>query len=249
VLSALSASPSAGAAGMTAKLTAAFAPDRLGARATLAFTFSFSAPPGEVPPPLTQVQLRYPNNLGIAFSGLGLANCTAHVLETKGPRGCRPNAVMGYGEALTGIVLGTTPITESAPITVLRAPDEGGRIALLFYSEGTAPVDTRIVFPGLLLPSPAPFGGVVSIGVPLVPTLPGAPYISVISLRATVGPRGLTYYERTGNTVLAYRPKGILLPPSCPRGGFPFAARFSFLGGSEANAATAIPCPPRHRRR
>ena len=88
---------------------------------------------------------------------------------------------------------------------------------MLFYSEGTTPVNTRIVFPGLLLPASAPFGGLVSIDVPLVPTLPGAPYISVIHLNATLGPRiGVTYYEQAGGRTLAYRPLGSCSPGVVP---------------------------------
>jgi len=201
-----------------------------------------------VPPPLTEVQLRYPNNLGIGLSGLGLAQCTAQALEADGPRGCPPNSVMGYGVAYTGIVLGATPVAENAPITIFRAPYQEGRLTLLFYAEGTEPVETRIAFGGVLLPARSPFGGLVSIGIPLVPTLPGAPFISVIHLRATIGPQRVTYFERVGGLTLAYKPRGILLPNGCPRGGFPFAARFGFADGSFAGAQTAVPCPDPKRR-
>lgn len=222
----------------------------LGGRTTLQFGFAFSAPPGQVPPPLTQIELRYPNDLGIGLSGLGLGTCNATKLEVAGPAGCPPDSVMGYGEAFTGIVLGSTVINESAPIVILRAPDRKGQIALLFYSEGTTPVNTRIVFGGLLVPAPLPFGGQVDIGVPLVPTLPGAPDISVIHLHATIGPRGVTYYERLASMTLAYRPRGILLPARCPSGGFPFRAQFTFLDNSQTAARTAVSCAdPKHHRR
>jgi hypothetical protein len=230
-------------------LSAAFTPEQLGQRTTLDFGFAFSAPAGQVPPPLTQIELRYPDNLGIALSGLGLQDCNIATLEASGPEGCPTNSVMGYGEAFTGIVLGTTIITENAGITILRAPDEDGHLALLFYAEGSTPVDTHIVFPGLLLPSSSPFGGLVSIGVPLVPTLPGAPYISVIHLRATVGPLGVTYYEQLAGRTLAFRPLGILLPKSCPRAGFQFAAQFAFEDGSSSQSHTAVACPDRPHRR
>lgn len=230
------------------RLDATFIPKRLGQRTTLEFGFSFGAPAGQVPSPLTQIELRYPENLGLGLSGLGLATCADQTLEVSGPSGCPPDSVMGYGAALTGIVLGTTVITESAPITILRSPNQEGHLAVLFSAEGTTPVDTRIVFPGLLLPAPAPFGGQVSVGVPLVPTLPGAPYISVIRLHATIGPQKVTYYEQAGGRTLAYQPKGILLPRSCPRRGFPFAAQFSFLDGSVASAHTIAPCPAQSRR-
>lgn len=235
----------AAAAPAPATLSGMFTPERLGRRTTLDFSFSFSAPADQVPPPLTQIELRYPDDLGIGLSGLGLATCTVQTLETSGPSGCPPDSIMGYGAALTGIVLGTDIIQEIAPITILRTPDQEGHFSLLFFAEGTTPVNTRIVFPGLLLPASSPFGGLVSIGVPLVPTLPGAPYISVIELHATIGPSKVTYYEQAGSRTLAYQPTGILLPNNCPRAGFPFAAQFSFLGGSVATAHTAVPCPRR----
>ncbi len=244
------AGPASAGAQTTATLSAHFTPLQLGGRTTLDFGFAFSAPAGEVPPPLTEVQLRYPGNLGIGLSGLGLAQCSPPTLEASGPTGCPPDSVMGYGVAYTGIVLGTTTVAEDAPITIFRAPDQEGRLALLFNAEGTAPVQTKIVFPGLLLPAPSPFGGLVSIGIPLVPTLPGAPYISVIHLRATIGPLRVTYFEQVGGETLAYKPRGILLPNGCPRGGFPFAARFGFADGSFANTQTRIVCPdPRKKKR
>lgn len=226
----------------TARLQARFTPERLGARTTLDFGFSFSSTGSLIPPPLTEIALRYPSDLGIALSGLGLNTCDSKTLESSGPNGCPRNSIMGYGEAFTGILLGTNLIEEDAPITILRARNQEGRIALLFYSEGTTPVNSRVVFPGLLLPGSAP-SDLVSIGVPLVPTLPGAPYISVIRLRATVGPVGVTYYENLDGTTLAYRPLGILLPKRCPRHGFQFGARFQFLDGTHTVAHTTVLCP------
>lgn len=227
---------------LTARMHAAFAPYRLGGRTTLSFGFSLAAAPALVPPPLTEIELRYPANLGIGLSGLGMETCSAGALEASGPSGCPADSVMGHGQVLTGIVLGDSRVDESAPITILRAPDQHGRLGLLFYAEGTSPVIANIVFSGVLLAAPSPFGGQVSIGVPLVPTLPGAPYISVVRLAATLGPRGVTYYERVGGLMLAYRPRGILLPPSCPRGGFHFQADFTFADGSHAFSRARVPC-------
>lgn len=236
-------------AGATAvRLSASFSPLVLGRRTTLEFGFRFLVPAGAVPPPLTGIELHYPSNLGLGLSGLGLASCDVSTLEAKGPGGCSPNAVMGFGEVFTGVVFGAETVGETAPITIVRAPNQEGRLAVLFYAEGTAPVDARIIFPGLLLASPAPFGGVVNIGVPLVETLPGAPYVSVIRLRSTIGPKKVVYYERVDNRTLAYQPLGILLPKRCPRGGFPFAARFSFSDGSRLSARTSVPCPKPRRR-
>lgn len=241
--------PAVASAHTPARLGAKFVPNSLGARTTLDFDFALTPPPGGVPPPLTQIELRYPDNLGIELSTLGTSLCTASILEESGPRGCPPNSVMGYGVVDTGVELGTSVVAEQAPITIFRAPtSRRGLLGLLFYAEGKHPVVTNIVFSGVLLPESEPFGGRVSIGVPLVSTLPGAPYVSVVHLRATIGPRKVTYYERRGGFTFAYKPEGILMPRTCPRGGFPFAAEFSFSDDSHSHARTYAKCPPqRHR--
>jgi hypothetical protein len=231
----------------TASLTAAFEPERLGRRTTLSFGFRIAGADGLLPPALTAIDLSYPANLGIALSGLGLATCTAGKLEASGLPGCQADSIMGLGDATAEISLGSTVVGEPVPITILRAPDEAGHISLLFDAVGASPLSTSAVFTAALLPAPAPFGGQVSIDVPLIASLPGAPDVSIVQLRATLGPHGLTYYEQAEGRTFAYQPPGILLPDYCPRGGFPFAVQFSFVDGSHASARATEPCPGRGR--
>ena len=233
----------------TASLTAAFEPERLGRRTTLSFGFRIRGAAGHLPPALTAIDFSYPNNLGIALSGLGLATCTAGKLEASGLGGCQANSIMGFGDATAEISLGSDVVGEPVPITILRAPNEEGHISLLFDAVGTAPLNTSAVFPGALLPAPAPFGGQVSIKAPLIPSLPGAPDVAIVALHATLGPSGVTYFEQAEGRRFAYQPPGILLPNSCPRGGFPFAAQFSFVDGSHASARSREACPGRAARR
>jgi hypothetical protein len=228
----------------TARLHATFEPYRLGRRATLQFEFAFSAPTGEYPPPLTEMQLRYPRGINFFLNDLGIRRCAESVLEASGPAGCPQDSAMGYGVVETGVVLGDTPVQESSPVTILRAPERDGHLALLFFAEGKEPVLTNVIFSGQLLPAIEPFGGNVKIGVPLVETLPGAPYVSVLHLHATIGPEHLTYYHNVDGVSLAFAPQGILLPPTCPRASFPFAAIFAFSDGTHALASTTVPCPP-----
>ena len=235
--------PRAAAGAPSASLAAAFEPERLGRRTTLSFGFRIVGPGGLVPSALTEIDFSYPENLGIALSGLGLATCTAGRLEASGLAGCQANSIMGLGHALAEISLGSNVVAETVPITILRAPDEEGHIALLFNAVGSAPLNTTAVFAGALLPADSPFGGRVSIKAPLIESLPGAPDVSIVSLHATIGPSGVTYYEQVQGNTLAYQPPGILLPDSCPKGGFPFAAQFSFVDGSRASARATEPCP------
>jgi hypothetical protein len=235
--------PHAATSAPEASLTAAFEPERLGRRTTLSFGFRIADAGGRLPPALTAVTLNYPNDLGIALSGLGLATCTTARLEASGLAGCPADSIMGFGRATAEISLGSDVIAETVPITILRAPDEAGHIVLLFNAVGIIPLNTSAVFTGALLPAPAPFGGRVSIDAPLIASVPGAPDISIVALKVTLGPSGVIYYEQLAGRTLAYQPPGILLPDSCPHGGFPFAAEFSFADGSHASANTTDPCP------
>jgi hypothetical protein len=225
------------------RLTTTLTPERLGHGTTVGFGFDIAAPAHRVPPPLTGLDVRYPRGLGPGSSGLGLATCSEAKLEALGPAGCPPDSRMGYGSALTEIAFGPETVEETADIAIVRAPSNSRHLALLFYANGRTPVDAQIVFRGLLTPAPPPFGGGIHIDVPLVPSLPEAPDVSVVRVRSTIGPQHLTYFEEVNGRRVAYKPHGIPLPDRCPRGGFRFAAEFSFQDGSHANAQTAVPCP------
>lgn len=231
------------AAAESVSLHATLTPERLGHGTTIGFALQISASASQVPPPLTTVDVRYPNNLGIALSGVGLETCSLETLEVAGSRGCPVDSRMGYGSAYAEVPLSPEPVREGASIAVFRAPDQEGHLALFFYTEASTPVLAQLVFPGLLLAARAPFGGLVNVNVPLVPTFPRGPDVSVVQIESTLGPEHLTYTEKVHGGTLFYRPKGILLPDSCPRGGFPFAATLTFLDGSHASARTAVRCP------
>lgn len=234
-------------AAQSVKLHATLTPERLGQGTTVGFSFEIAAPPNSVPPPLTKIDVSYPGDLAIALSGLGLATCSVVTLNVLGPKGCPVEAQMGYGAALVEIPVGPEIIKETTHVTVVRAPTEDGHLALLFYADGQVPVFAQIVFPALLIPAPLPFGGAISVDVPLVSSLPGGPDVAVVKLRSTLGPENIIYYERVHGQTVAYRPRGVLLPNKCPRGGFRFAAELSFQDGSRASARTAVPCPKRRK--
>jgi hypothetical protein len=231
------------------ELDPSFSPYRLGAPATINLNLQIHAAPGQIPSALTEIEVRYPQNLGFALSGLGLAVCSPAMLAEAGTSGCPADSIMGRGSATAELSFGPQLVTENASISIARAPDQEGHIALLLYASGPSPVNTQILSPAQLLPTSPPFGGRLNMELPVIPSVPGAADIAIASLNVTIGPQGLTYYERTEGTTLAYTPKGILLPKTCPHGGFPFAATFSFLDGSHPEARTTLPCPRRSRSR
>lgn len=225
-------------------LHASLTPDLLNRQTTIGFDFAITAPGGQVPSPLTGVALRYPGDVGLVVSGLGLDVCSPATLNAVGPMGCPAEARMGSGSATVEIPVGQEIVRENAPIAIERAETKDERFALTFEAEGTSPIVAHLALPALLLSADAPFGGSVAIEPPLVPSVPEAPNVSVVRIRAEIGPEHLTYFRSQRGMLVPYTPRGVRLPKSCPRGGFPFTVAVSFLDGNRAHARTTVPCPP-----
>lgn len=125
----------------------------------------------------------------------------------------------------------------------MRAPEDHGDFTILFNAIANEPVETELVFTGLLVPAHTPYGGRIHIAIPVVHGLPEHPDVAITRIDITLGPQHLTYYERIQGKIVPYIPRGILLPEHCPRHGFPFNATFTFLDGSHTHTHTAVPCP------
>jgi hypothetical protein len=236
-----------------ATLRASFSPERLGAPTTIFFGFRISSIPVGSSMPLTNVSVFLPSEMGLATSGLGLRNCLLSRLEAIGPAGCPSSALMGRGTATAEIPIGGETVRESAQIEVFSARVREGRLALMVYANALFPVSAQLVFPATVLPASSPYGENIDTNVPLVPSLPGAPDVAVTSFRMALGttaagPDRFVYYHRVHGRRVPYAPNGLLLPPVCPRGGFPFKAQFTFQDDTVATARTTVPCPQQMRR-
>jgi hypothetical protein len=241
----LASLPSTTLAAQSVKLTAGFSPDRLSTPTTISFGFQITSS-RRVPSPLTGIDLRYPVDIGLATSDLGLAICLPTTLEAIGLSGCPANSRMGHGTALAEIAACPEIVEEPANVTLLAGPIQEGHLNILVYALGETPVEAQIVFSALLLPESPPFGGRLHFDVPLVEGIPESPDVSIVRLRTTLGPLGLTYYEHIHGRTLPYKPSGILLPSTCPHRGFPFTASLSFQDHTRSTASTTVPCP-KHR--
>jgi hypothetical protein len=231
------------------RLQAAFSPEIAGRSTTIRVRMQIAPTAELVPPPLILGQLHYPAGLDVQLSGLGIEACSLSTLEYIGPQGCPPDSRMGYGSAVAEAPIKGEVFYETAKIAILRAAEQSGRQALLICIYGETGVHVQIPLLAQLLPDGPPFGGLLHIQVPLVSTFPEGPDISVTQLSLVLGPRNLIYYEQVHHKRVAYKPAGIALPGRCPRGGFPFAVTMDFLDGSQASATTAVPCPPKARRK
>jgi hypothetical protein len=224
--------------GPHARLTAAFRPKRLGAPTTVAFSVAIGAQAQSVPAPVSSIEVGYPETLGLATSGLGLAACEPAALEAEQAYACPANSKIGQGSALVEVPFGPAVVPEQVGLEIYAAPSTDGRLHLAILVDGKKPVLATLVMTGVLLP------GRLQITVPPIVGIAGGPDVSLVRMSASIG-GALTYYERVGGRLVAYQPRGIGLPDSCPRGGWRLAASFAFINGTRSRAETIVPCPAR----
>ena len=132
---------------------------------------------------------------------------------------------------MLGVVsFGGTRVEEKATIKSFFAPGGG----LAFYTEGTSPAQLEVLATGNFSTAPLPFGPKLTVPVPLVETVPGAPYASVLSIKGKVGAA-----VKKGKKLISYG----TVPKKCPRGGFPAKTELKFLSGETSTASIKVPCP------
>jgi hypothetical protein len=222
--------------GPAAKVAADFSPDRLGGSSTIKIGMEIKPSPSEPATPVSKIVLRFPQSLGFATSGLGLASCVPSVLLKLGPEACPANSKMGSGKATVVVPFGPALVREKVTLQLYAAPSSDGYVHLVVYAHGKEPVIAAIVLSGVLLP------GRIEIRVPAIVSIPGAPNVSLVSLQASIG-GALTYFERVHGKTHSYHPRGIGLPDVCPSGGWKLGASFAFTDGRRSSAKTVVPCP------
>jgi len=217
-------------------LTASFQPDRLGAATAISFAIQIEPPEDDAILPLSTMEVVYPANLGLATSGLGVEACDPAVLAVDGAGACPPDSKMGEGSALVDVPIGPRILHERVALGIYASPSNDGYLHLAIIAAGAQPVIAQIVLSAVLL------DGHLQIGVPPIATLPGAPFATLVNMQATIGGR-LTYYEHAHGRTIAYHPRGIGLPDTCPQGGWKLAASLAFIDGRSSHAGTAVRCP------
>lgn len=239
--------PIASGASQHVSMKAGFIPYRLGASSSISFGFRIQTPPHTIPQPLIDISLELPDELGAATSQLGLANCTANDFYEYGLGGCPPDSLLGRATATATVSIGPALISEQVHIGLTATASESSNLEILYAAEGLTPVFSMLVFRGEIIEADPPYGEEINTFIPPIETLPEAPYASVISMHSTLGPLGITYYRREHGRRIAYRPQGIDLPAQCPRGGFRFAATFTFLDQATKRIRATVPCPAAER--
>jgi hypothetical protein len=175
---------------------------------TTELTLSGSEYGGNVSP-LTELRLHLP--AGTSTSAAGFATCSEATLNVSGPAGCPANSTAGAEGSMELIV---SFGTEHEPEELKVKPIFGPNGALYFYLTGTTPVSIETIMEGHYIADSSPYGEELVLSIPLIETVPGAPYASITALTLHVG----AFHEEGG---VSYH--SVTVPSTCP-GSFDWAA-------------------------
>lgn len=168
---------------------------------------------GGFPPPVAQIVLRLPP--GAALNAGQHATCSETTLEQTGPSGCQTSALAGpVGKAMGVVAFGSERVEEAGTIEAFFAPGGG----LNFFINGHSPVSLE------LLASATVAANVITISLPLVSTVPGAPFASLTELAFRLG-------ETQAEEENSHLESGLTLPAECPTGRFSWSAAVTFDEG------------------
>lgn len=235
-LAACCAGPPAGAHAEAASVSIhpSFLPNRLGASTAFTLAFRFAGGEEGIPPPLHQVAVDLPAGLRIYLGGVKV--CPLARLKRKGASGCPSGSLIGRGHALLEVHAGSQAVPEEATLWIFRGPSREGLPTFEIFGHGETPLDQSAIGTEILETDKAPFGWRTVTTIPPIPTLVYEPDASFVSVSLTVGGiRRSPGAHAVGGA--------IVVPRSCPAGGFPFAAELTFADHSTASAAAKVPCP------
>lgn len=216
-----------------ATLTPSLSPDRLDARSSLAVTIHYTAVPFGLPSPVLKTVLRFP--AGLSLEVPRLRSCSAARLRARGAGGCPSQSLLGRGYAVVEGHTGSLSVSEDVSLWAFVGPPRNLQPTVEILGQGYTPLDERMLFTGDVLAAGPPYGEELVLSTPAIPTLPLEPDASILTLSLTVG--ATRHRTRASNSVI--------VPSSCPAGGFPFAAQFSYADGSLGGATANAPCPSR----
>jgi hypothetical protein len=230
-------------------LRARLQPETLDASTTVSIGFQIATSLASESVSLSSFAVRLPAGMGFAASTLGLATCSEQALLLAGASACPRESVMGYGSAQVQAPFGPRAVRETGRVSIFMTQSVGSHTTMLFYFDGKKPVIASLVLQAKILTPENSFDSVLSTEIPPIPAAPGGADVSILSLQADLGPSHVWYLKRVRGRFVAYQPKGLNVPETCPRGGFVFTGEFGFQDGSHTTSRSVVPCPPRSARK
>lgn len=234
-------------AGQTVTIKAKFTPNKLGSPTNVSGEAHFvSTLPGEIPAPITGFTVKGPAGLTLDTKGTGVCS-EAILIGPAGPEGCPKNSVAGFGGGTGALKLGTQIIEEPYTLNFFLGDNHPNHTVLLLYLNAVSPVSIQIVFTAVVERFPKPYGLGFHFNIPLIPTLPGASDATALSAHVSIGAPNVFYFEKVHGKRKRVHVKGIVLPKTCPKGGFPTETMFTFQDGTSSDTKLNLPCPKKKK--
>ena len=172
----------------------------------------------------------------------GTGVCSEAVLIKSGPQGCPANSRAGFGGGQGIYQLGKELVEEKYTLDFFLSDNRPGHTKLVIFLSGSTPVIVEVVLTGTVITGPPPYGLGFSVDVPPIKVLPEASNASAKTAFLTLGAHNVHYYRKVHGKRKLFHVKGIVLPKSCPRTGWPVASQFTFEDGSTVMAKRTIAC-------
>jgi hypothetical protein len=229
-------------AAQTLEVTASFSPDKLGAPTNVHGTAKIGSTSGPLPSPIAEATVMGPPGLTVDTKGVGICNAVK-LEQTLEPSVCPKDSKAGFGGGVGAYELAHEVNEEPFTLNFYRGPNEDGHIVLLAYLNAVSPVSVQLVLKAQVVKEPKPYGLGFTFKVPPIESLPGASNATAKSIFITLGAPNAAYYEQVGGKRKLVHVKGIVVPKTCPKGGFPYETQFTFEDGTSNAVKGTIPCP------
>jgi hypothetical protein len=222
---------------------AGFSPDKPGMPTNAFGSATIESTTGPVPSPIRHVNVYGPAGVTLDLEGSGV--CSEELLAKMGPQACPANSRAGFGGGEGIYMLGKQLVEEKYTLDFFLSDNRPGHTKLLIFLSGSTPVLVEIILKGTVIRGPKPYGLGFSVDVPEIKVLPEASNASAKSAFVTLGAHNVAYYRKIHGKRKLFHVKGIVLPRSCPHGGWPVASQFTFEDGSTVMATRTVPCQRR----
>ena len=226
----------------TLEVTASFSPDKLGAPTNVHGTATIGSTSGPLPSPIAETTVMGPAGLRVDTKGVGICN-TVKLEQTLETSVCPKDSKAGFGGGVGAYELAGQVNEEPFTLNFYRGPNEDGHLVILAYLNAVSPVSVQLVLKAQVVNEPKPYGLGFTFKVPPIESLPGASNATAKSIYITLGAPNAAYFETVHGKRKLVHVKGIIVPKTCPKGGFPYETQFTFEDGTTNTVKHTIPCP------
>ena len=224
---------------------ASFSPDKLGSPTNLSALATFASNTAGPLSPVTKVTAYGPAGMTVDTRGAGACTASAMELQENGPSACPANSRVGFGKGVGLFEIANEDIQGPFTLEFFLAPKENGHLVFLIYVNAVTPASEQLALTAREVQAPKPYGFGISFDIPIIPTLPGAALGWVNHVLLTFGSTNIAYYKTVHGKRKLFHVRGIVIPKTCPHGGFPIEGQVGYADGTRSAAKTTIPCPRR----